>query len=256
MELINDKYFRLEVLSCTTRPNLLAYLALHQCYAEQATADDLPRLSTLSDEELGRRVVEKCVKFGHFSVLEHPVISFNVIGFPHSVMAQATRHRHISFSVQSQRYTGERIVTHGVKIYGFNKGALMDKDLIQELFYFRPLGSYQDRIGNYYEYDEKLLEKDLNDCTRAILDYHERVIEKKLAPEHARDFLPQNIRQDFVMTMNARSLMHFCDLRLPKDAQLEIRTLANMMLNEFKNWMPEVAEWYIKNRAEKNKLAP
>ena len=58
------------------------------------------------------------------------------------------------------------------------------------------------------------------------------------------------------MTFNARSLLHFCDLRIPKDAQSEIRTMAEMLFEEFKIWMPEVAEWYEKNRKGKNKLSP
>jgi thymidylate synthase (FAD) len=266
-ELIDDHYFRVEVLSKTERPNLLSYLALHQCYAEGSAVDDLDKLSKLSEAELGRRVVDKCIKFGHYSVIEAPAISFNVIGFPHNVMVQATRHRHISFSVKSQRYTCERVLKLAQELVECTREKCIDdadydatveelSNKIQSVFYFRPLGFYLDRQGNKYEYNELHLQNDISQVWTALEHYYYNVKTAGYAPEHARDFLPQNIRQDFVMSMNARSLLHFCDLRLPYDAQLEIRTLATMMFEHFGQWMPSVAEWYEKNRAGRNKLSP
>lgn len=253
--IIKDPYFRVEILSKTERPSLLSYLAMHQCYAEKATADDLERYSALSEEELGNRVVNKCLKYGHYSVIEHPTISFNIIGFPHSVMVQMTRHRHLSFSVQSQRYTGERVARNANKILHDFDGKYCKKELVEKIFYLRPEGQYLDREGHKYQYTKEDRERDLNDVVRLMLDYTDR-LNNGVAPEHARDLLPQNIRQDFVVTMNARSLLHFCDLRLPADAQPEIRTLAQILFDEFGDWMPKVADYYRKTRFAKNKLSP
>lgn len=256
---INDSCFRVEILSKTERPNLLSYLAMHQDYSEKATYDDYNKYSNLEEKELGERLVRNCIKYSHWGVLEHPSITFNCIGFPHSVMVQARTHRvGISFDVQSQRYTGDRIVKLAHLICSKSKGDKFGKDVmdaINKVFYLRPFGTYQDRQGNNYEYDVHKWQSDVNISIRGCLDYLEK-IEQGYAPEHARDFLPQNIRQDFVVTFNARSLLHFCDLRLPKDAQLEIRTLAQMLFEKFKQWMPSVAEFYEKTRYEKNKLSP
>lgn len=41
---------------------------------------------------------------GHFSVLEHASASFLVRGVSRALLAELTRHRHLSFSVVSQRY--------------------------------------------------------------------------------------------------------------------------------------------------------
>jgi thymidylate synthase (FAD) len=43
---------------------------------------------------------------------------------------------------------------------------------------------------------------------------------------------------------------------LPKDAQPEIRNLAELIFVEFEKWMPEVAAIYSKKRMGKNLLAP
>ena len=256
---IKDPYFRVEVLSKTERPNLLSYLAMHQDYSEYAVYHEYDKLAELPESELGERLVRNCIKYNHWGILEHPSITFNVVGFPHNVMVQARTHRvGISFDCQSQRYTGKRIETLAHRICNKAKGDKLDQQTLNEInriFYLRPLGSYQDRQGNNYEYDETKWTADMNISIRGCLDYLEK-IEQGYAPEHARDLLPQNIRQDFVVTMNARSLLHFCDLRLPADAQPEIRTLAQMLFENFGTWMPEVAEFYKKNRYAKNKLSP
>jgi thymidylate synthase (FAD) len=249
---INDPHFRVEILAKTERPNLLSYLAMHQCYSENVIIDEVEKISQLSEKELGDRVVKNCLKFGHYSVIEPPHITFCVSGFPHNVMAQATRHRLLSFSVQSQRYTGKRIEKLAEQLVEGKEG---NYEKIEKVFYFRPMGIYTDRQGDKYLYGDLSREADLEFTWKAIKKYQGQ-LKSGYAPEHARDFLPQNIRQDFVVTFNARSLLHFCDLRLPSDSQLEIRTLAEMLFEHFKQWMPSVSEFYEKTRKGKNKLSP
>jgi thymidylate synthase (FAD) len=58
------------------------------------------------------------------------------------------------------------------------------------------------------------------------------------------------------MSVNVRSLMHLLDLRAKEDAQLECQWFCELLLAQFKMWCPEVAEWYLKNRWKKAKLAP
>jgi thymidylate synthase (FAD) len=187
---------------------------------------------------------------------EHPSITFNVINFPHSVMVQARTHRiGITFDVQSQRYTSKRILRLNQVLKNTTDPTEI-LSLLQEVFYFRPTGYYFDREGNKYLYSEEEREKDIIFTKNAVEYYAHKVENQGYAPEHARDLLTQNIRQHFVVTFNARSLLHFCDLRLPKDAQPEIRNLAYLIFTHFSNWMPEVAEFYAKKRFGKNLLAP
>jgi thymidylate synthase (FAD) len=64
------------------------------------------------------------------------------------------------------------------------------------------------------------------------------------------------IRQHFVFSVNVRSLLHLLDVRLPKDAQLEIRCFMEMLYIEFEKLLPLIAQWYKENRYGKKKLAP
>jgi thymidylate synthase (FAD) len=255
IELLDSK-FQVEILSQTPRPNLLCYLAMHQDYSEDFVWGEWTKLSSYSEQELGDRIVRNCVNKNHWGILEHPSITFNVINFPHSVMVQARTHRiGITFDCQSQRYTGKRILrlNQALKKVTTNKEIW---ELLEEVFYFRPTGYYFDREGNKYFYSPEERKKDLFFTKTAVEYYADKVENQGYAPEHARDLLTQNIRQHFVVTFNARSLLHFSDLRLPKDAQPEIRNLASLIFKHFNNWMPQVAEFYSKKRFGKNLLAP
>ena len=144
---------------------------MHQDYSEGAVADELEKLSANSEEILGERIVRRCIKNRHWGILEHPSITLNVIGFPHSVMVQARTHRvGVSFDCQSQRYTCERILKLADLVN--QKSALKEKNnileslessqtAIENIFYFRPTGYYQDREGNRYEYANNQRNKDI-----------------------------------------------------------------------------------------------
>lgn len=242
-----------ELISATPRPNLVCYMALHQCYADFPVHTELQKYTELSEAELGRRLVDKCIKFGHWSVAEQAFFTFNVWGYPHDVLVQARTHRHMSFSAQSQRYTFKQVYELGNQ-YVLN--GIEDYSKLQELFYFRePESTYLDREGNRYLYRQEDLEKDLFATLVSAANFADRVSNGH-APEHARHLLTQNIRQHFILGCNARALLHFCDLRLPKDAQSEIRHMASSLFAEFEGLMPELAEWYRTQRMYKNKLSP
>ena len=177
--------------------------------------------------------------------LEHPQIVLNFGWFPHSTMQQMRTHRSgVSFDVQSGRYTGQRIL----------KAADGECD-IEDVFYLRPAGAYTDRSGKHYEYTEADRQEDREWCLKAALKYQSR-IEEGFSEEHARGLIPFDVRQHWVMSANARSLMHILDLRSPANAQLECQQLCELILPHFQAWMPDVADWYIKNRWKKPRLAP
>lgn len=222
---------KVQTISKTLRPQSQIYIALHQCYSVD------PSLSChLSETIAGEIAVKRLLagNRGHYSPLEVATMTLNCSGVPHSVVAQLTRHRHLSFSVQSFRYTSP---TAG--------------NDIEDIIYIRPVGFYQDRNGNKIEYTEELRNQDLALAKQLFSHYLQRV-EMGFSPEHARGLLPYDYRQSFIMSLNMRALIEMLDLRLKADAQLEIQTLARLILAEFRQWSPEIANWYIKSRKIKD----
>lgn len=240
-----DPYFLVRPLTRTPLPQSLCYLAMHQdmsldCVAEQELK--------LTESECGKSVVKHLLEGhkGHYGPLEHPAISFSTGYFPHSVMQQARTHRiNISFDVQSFRYTSQQIID-----------VVQGKRDFESVFYLRPPGKYFDRQGHKYEYTQEMRDEDKEACLITAEHYTKNVLERGYAPEHARGGIAFDIRQHFVVSFNLRSLMHFLDLRAKKDAQLEIQQLCELLLPHFKEWTPEIYEWYEANLLHKARLAP
>jgi thymidylate synthase (FAD) len=126
---------------------------------------------------------------------------------------------------------------------------------IEDLIYFRPLGSYHDRNGARYTYTEDMLKKDKRLAISTVRHYRAN-IQSGMAEEHARGQLAFDFRQNFVVTFSLRAFMHFLTVRGKIDVQLECRQLCIQMLPFFYYWTPEVYEWFMANQWKKGQLAP
>lgn len=141
------------------------------------------------------RAREHAMSSGHESIAEHASFTFRVTDVSRVTLAQLTRHRLASFSVQSQRYTGIKplwIVPPEVIAKGFKL-------------------SYLDYCDKGYQ-----LFCDMVRCG--------------VPAEDARYAIPQGVSCNLMVTMNTRELRHFFSLRCCGKAQWEIRDLAGQML--------------------------
>ena len=240
-----DPLFKVEVLSKTANPQQVIYGAMHQDYSSDFVGDTRDKWP--DESKCGEIIVNRLLKGdrGHYGCIEHPAITLGCKGFPHSVTQQARTHRiNVSFDIQSFRYTSEGVI----------EVATNDRD-VEDVFYFRPVGHYKDRQGKSYEYSEATRERDKSRCLELARNYAESVA-NGMSEEHARDMLPFNYRQHFIVSFNLRSVLHFMDLRSKKDAQLEIQQLCEQIWPHVKAWTPDVAKWYEDTRMGKARLAP
>jgi len=140
---------------------------------------------------------------GHLSPFEHASFTFLIEGVSRVLLAQLTRHRIASFSVRSQRYVKEEnfgyIVPPAIEELGTE--ALMK--------YKKQMATLSDW---YHEWNLILGDKG------------------ESSNEDARFILPNATETKIMMTMNARELFHFFELRCCHRAQWEIRQLANHIL--------------------------
>lgn len=144
----------------------------------------------------------------------------------------------------SFRYTGSRILD-----------VARGETDVEDVFYLRPVGAYTDRQGKKYEYTEALRQQDLEWCIKGCDRYKTR-IDQGFSEEHARGLIPFDVRQHWVLSANARSLMHLLDLRWKADAQLEAQKLCEAIWPHFQAWVPAIAGWYETNRLKKARLSP
>jgi thymidylate synthase (FAD) len=216
---INDPYFRVEIdlNSSSANASKGIWSAQHTCVTEGFSLDDKPPTNSAD------AVIRHELKRKHWSVLEDGFVSIHFGGFPHSVAMQLVRHQASKPLVQSSRYTGKRFVdvAEGTR-------------QVEEVFYFRKYNqNYRDRSSNHYFYSSADYQDDLNQCYDACVKYAKR-IEGGFAEEHARDFIPQNFRQNFKMSGTIRAMFHWLDQRTLADSQLEAQALAWMALGKLK----------------------
>lgn len=255
-ELIQDPHFRVEVVNSTPDPNYTCWVAMHQDYSEGAAIDSPILGNDKYDEEwFGNKVVEHCLNHGHFGPIEHPALTVNAIGFPHSVMQQLRTHRLLTFDVQSMRYSGMRIANLGKTLGTTDVQGEEEQRIIEDVFYLRPVGHYVDRQGKKYYYDEQWRTDDVQVCRLAAIKYWKDT-DRGMSEEHARGTLPFDFRQNFVVSFNMRALMHLIAVRGMADTQIETQTFIRFVVTRFVEWSPVIGGWFEKKHYGKNRLAP
>jgi thymidylate synthase (FAD) len=230
------------MLQCYPVPEQVIYQAARNDYSE------IPiHHQTIPDaNKCGEWVVESLLnnERHHWGPAEHAQITLSVAGYVHSVMVQARTHRIATFDCQSQRYTGKRVL----------KVANGELD-VEDVFYVRPVGFYTNRQGRKYDWTEEHRQRKLKRIVEDCMEYSD-YYEQGMCEEHLRDYLPQAIRQNFVVSFNLRSVLHFMDLRAKMDAQLEIQALCEQIAPILENWAPNVWAYYAEKRLHKARLAP
>ena len=95
---------KVTLLTHAPEPERLVACAAKLCYS----ASDIESLHEgLDDPQKVSRFVGMLAEMGHESPIEHMSFTFGIEGVSRSLLAQITRHRMASFSVQSQRYVRE-----------------------------------------------------------------------------------------------------------------------------------------------------
>ncbi|MCL2061541.1 MAG: FAD-dependent thymidylate synthase [Firmicutes bacterium] len=188
-----------ELLRYTQNPEETVALAAKLCYSQ----DNPSELSKkLSQSDTGK-FIRMLKNMGHLSTFEHASFTFALTGVSRALLAQITRHRIASFSVRSQRYVSESafnyIVPPAIEALGEKETARFTQQM--------------ETMAEWYAEWQQLLGG-----------------KSESANEDARFVLPNACETNLLLTMNARELLHFFNLRCCTRAQWEIRAIAWQML--------------------------
>lgn len=182
----------------TLSPEETVALGARLCYSK-ATIDDLTQRVSSRDQSA---FVQKIMGMGHESVLEHASFTFGVEGVSRVLLAQLTRHRLASFSVQSQRYVSYE---QGFGYIVPPKIAALGEEAVAAY------KAQMDQLHTWYR------------------EWQVKLGDGEGGNEDARFVLPGACETRLMMTMNVRELRHFFSLRMCSRAQWEIRALATQM---------------------------
>ena len=191
-----------KLIRYTPAPEELIAMAGKLCYS----AADLDDLGEGVAERDQTKYLSRLSEMGHYSTFEHASFTFGIEGVSRSLLAQITRHRIASFSVQSQRY-----VALGDDENGFD--------------YVVP-----PRIAALGEEAEAEYHAQMAQMNAWYQAWRKRLGAGEASNEDARFVLPNAAATRMLVTMNARELLHFLSLRCCNRAQWEIRSVAWQML--------------------------
>lgn len=191
---------KVELIRYTPAPEQLVALGARLCYSGANLAALAERVETTEQDAFIQGVIET----GHLSTVEHAVFTFAIEGVSRILLAQLTRHRIASFSVQSQRYVSKEkgfdyVIPSSIEALG--------EEAVRE--YAQQMATMQ---GWYAGWQARLGGKG------------------EKSNQDARFVLPGACETRLIATMNARELLHFFALRCCARAQWEIRALADAML--------------------------
>ena len=199
---------RMEIQEGSTDAETLTVYAGRSCYESWSR----PNEKTRRDEDYLRRTL---FEQGHFSILEHASATFYLTGVSRALLAEITRHRHLSFSVLSQRFVDESEAN--IVIPPAARGS------------------------------EKLTWEFENAATGARHSYRELVealsdsgLTRKQAREAARAVLPNMVETRIVVTGNLRAWHEVIERRTAPDADAEFQEVAGMIRDELQKLAPEV----------------
>lgn len=206
-----------KLLSYTPNPEKTVAAAARLCYSSSG-ADKL--FEGMTDEKASSYVA-MLEKLGHESPLEHASFTFTIEGVSRAFLAQMTRHRIASYSVQSQRY-----VRRGNFDFIVPPNIFSDEEALAE--YNKIMHS----CAESYQKITEILQK--KEAARLVAEGKSEEeawkAAEKTAIEDARFVLPNACDTKMVVTMNVRSLHNFFRLRCCNRAQWEIRSVADQML--------------------------
>lgn len=214
----------------------IIYTSARTCYNAGSPIDMWEEVKEIPvDKKM--KLIKSVIKSGHTSTLEHINFTWCIEGVSRALLAQISRHRHISLSVQSQRYVEIKENIEDIDTL------VMHLDAGKETLL---------NIAN--KYFVNVNEKNYLVYIRNLLDYLE-AIQNGFKPEDARMFLPNATKTNMVITMNLRELIHICNLRLCTRAQAEIRK----MIKEMKDSIIKEDRWleeYLQPSCEKFSFCP
>lgn len=193
---------KVELIAYTPEPDIIAAVSAKLTHSKS----DISKLME-SDKESLKKLLRAVIKMGHTSVVEHSYFTFAISGVSRALTHQLVRHRIASYSQQSQRYVE------------------------QEMEYVTPPSILKNK---------KLKEK-YDEMMKKIWDFYNEAKES-VPVEDARYILPNAASSKIIVSMNARSLLNFFELRCCLHAQWEIRKLAWRMLHLVRKVAPVIFE--------------
>lgn len=195
----------MSIQDASTDAETLLTMAGRNCYR----SFHRPNEATYDDADYLRRTLGQQ---GHWSIAEHATATLYFTGVSRAFLAELTRHRHLSFSVESQRFINANDTSIVMP------PAVREQDLTQQTrFAWRA----EESIEKY-------------ELTQSALNH----LPKKQRNEAARALLPNAVETRMVVTGNLRAWHEVIERRTQPDADAEMQEVMRLAAKQLHTVSP------------------
>lgn len=180
------------------------------------------RVSSDDQESTNSRLINYCIKHGHWSILEmaNMVVEINT---SRAISAQILRHRSFSFQEFSQRYA---------KVPGIETYEARSQDLKNR----------QNSNDDMCDTDKQWFREAQEGLQQKSLTLYQEALDRGVAKEQARFLLPMASSSKLYMNGTLRSWVHYLNLRCGNGTQKEHIEIADQIKAIFKEELPIISE--------------
>ena len=189
----------MEVKLLHSTPLEIADIAICKCYGNEPHSDEA---------KVKARINRVANVSKHASTVEHLVYSFDIDGISRACLQEVARHRISSYTVKSSRYTLSELKKEGK----FHINDLSTDGRVR-------VEKYVILTGN----------TEIDMSIALSLEMLRSFIVEGIQNDIAKYCMPEAYKTSLVMTINARALQNFLELRSSKHALWEIQNLSKAM---------------------------
>ena len=166
----------------------------------------------------GKKMISSLIKNEHTAMLEFADITVRILT-DRGVMAELTRHRHLSFAIESTRYCKYNKDKFGSQLTFIEPCFWVDEPNEMDVLKAQKMGMWEIAMRN---------------AENAYLE----MMEVGATAQEARSVLPNSLKTEIVCKGNVREWRHVLKLRCDKAAHPQIREVMCMLLKELHSRVP------------------
>ena len=176
------------------------------------------------------KLLRYCIKHGHWSPFEmaHMVVGVETT---RQISAQMIRHRSFAFQEFSQRYA-----------------SVQNAPVLPVMRLSGATNRQSSRVEPLNGTQRAIVER-ANALMNLIYKSYEQMIEHGIARESARAVLPMCSYTKLYMAGSIRSFLHYCQVRMTEDTQVEHREIAEAIAKLLEEQVPVIWDSFIKHHA-------
>ena len=199
----------MEVKLLHNTPLEIADIAICKCYGNEPHSDEA---------KIKARINRVANVSKHASTIETLVYSFDISGISRACLIELSRHRIASYTVKSSRYTLKELKNEAEFIKeGVNEKGNISITITDEMV---------ERASKYVVLTG---ESQVDTSIMEALENLRLMILQDIPNDIAKYCMPEAYKTSLVMTINARALQNFLELRSSKHALWEIQNLSKAM---------------------------